>query len=186
MSPVKLEDAVVQAASRVQVPAQLNLLVVIDSSEASARAVRYLARFFGERRDARFCLTPLTPRLPATLLETGGAEEPEREHRIESELRQAQERWMADTVDSSADVVGLATTMLCRAGAPAEAISVCQTSPQDNQTLVDELLIVAREARCQTIVVGHFAHSWFSGMGGGHLAEHLVRAAKGLAVWVVD
>ena len=186
MSPVWQEDVVVQLPSTLQVPAALNLLVVIDSSEASARAVRYLAEFFARRQSTSFCLTPLTPKLPARLLETGGAEQPERERQLESRLHEAQERWMADAVDSSADVVGAATTMLRRAGAPAEAIRVCPLSAQDNRTLVDELLIVGSQAQCRTIVVGHFAHSWFSGIGGGHLAERLVRDAKGLAVWVID
>jgi nucleotide-binding universal stress UspA family protein len=186
MSPVTEEDVVVQPASRLQASVQLNLLVVIDPSEPSARAVRYLAEFFGGRKDTRYCLTPLTPKLPAKLLETGGAEQPQREKRIEVELREAQERWMADAVDGSVDIVEAATTTLRRAGAPAQAISVCQISPQDNRTLVDELLIVASQAQCRTIVVGHFAHSWFSGMGGGHLAERLVRDAKGFAVWVID
>jgi nucleotide-binding universal stress UspA family protein len=186
MSLARGEEVPVQPVLSRQAPAALNLLVVIDSSEASARAVQYLAEFFARRDGTSFCLTPITPKLPARLLETGGAEQPERERLLESRLRESQERWMADAVDSSTDVIGAATSILRAAGASAEAIRVSQMSPQDNRTLVDELLIVASQAECRTIVVGHFAHSWFSSMGGGHLAERLVRDAQGLAVWVVD
>jgi nucleotide-binding universal stress UspA family protein len=51
---------------------------------------------------------------------------------------------------------------------------------------VDEVLLLARDHACGTVVVGHRAHSWFRGLGGGHLAEQLVRSANGLAVWVID
>ena len=51
---------------------------------------------------------------------------------------------------------------------------------------IDEVLLLARDEACQTVVVGHRAHTWFRGLGGGHLAEQLVRTAKGLAVWVID
>jgi nucleotide-binding universal stress UspA family protein len=186
MNLVSDEEVLFHPSSTLQAPAALNLLVVIDSSEASARALQYLTEFFARRSDTLFCLTPLMPKLPARLLETGGAEQPHRERRIESRLHEAQERWMAESVESSEHVIGSATTMLHSAGAPAEAIRVCQMSPQDNRTLVDELLIVASQAQCRTIVVGHFAHSWFSELGGGHLADRLVRDAKGLAVWVID
>jgi nucleotide-binding universal stress UspA family protein len=48
------------------------------------------------------------------------------------------------------------------------------------------VLLLARERQCRTVVVGHSAHSWFRGLRGGHLAEQLVRSAKGFAVWVID
>ncbi len=48
------------------------------------------------------------------------------------------------------------------------------------------VLLMARNEGCRTVVVGHRAHTWFHGLGGGHLAEQLVRSAMGFAVWVID
>jgi nucleotide-binding universal stress UspA family protein len=167
-------------------PIRLDLLVVIDSSDASTRAVRYLGEFFARRRDVRFCLTYLTPKVPAALLESGGAEEPHEEEKIETALREDQEEWMTSAAAAAEDVIDGARATLQQAGVPAGAISTCQMSPLDNCSTAEELLLVARQQRCRTIVVGHSAHAWFSGAGGGHLAEHLVREARGFAVWVVD
>jgi len=167
-------------------PAQLDLFVVIDSSEASLRAVQYLADLFARRPHVHFCLMSLMPKVPAALLETGGAERPQDEAQIEANLRERQEDWMSSAAGPAEDVIGGARATLRRAGARAGAIRACQMSPLDNRTTVDEVLTVAEQQACRTIVVGHLAHSWFSGIGGGHLAEQLVRAADGRAVWVID
>ncbi len=58
------------------------------------------------------------------------------------------------------------------------------SEPRDaSRTIIDS----ARAKHCQTIVVGHEAHSWFRGLAGGsHLAEHIIRHGRGLSIWVVQ
>jgi nucleotide-binding universal stress UspA family protein len=85
-----------------------------------------------------------------------------------------------------AGVLRTARTMLQGAGVAAGDIHIGVSSPLDLRTTVDEVLLLARDHACGTVVVGHRAHSWFRGLGGGHLAEQLVRSANGLAVWVID
>jgi nucleotide-binding universal stress UspA family protein len=170
----------------VSLETEVRLLVVVDSTQPSKRVLDYLGKFFGTQSDVHFCLACLLPRLPAGLLETGGAEAPADEERVEAALRVDQDLWMASLDKPSQDVLASSVTRLCRAGVRRGAIDTCCTSPQDNRSVADEVLIVAQTHNCQTVVVGHAAHSWFRGMGGGHLAEHLVREAKGFAVWVID
>ena len=79
-----------------------------------------------------------------------------------------------------------ARTTLRRAGVMEEGIHTRVSAPLDAERTVDEVLFLARDEVCSTVVVGHRAHTWFRGLGGGHLAEQLVRRAKGLAVWVID
>jgi nucleotide-binding universal stress UspA family protein len=120
------------------------------------------------------------------LLESGGSETPEREELIESAVRVAQRHWTSG-IDKKADrVLRTAATMLQRASVVAASIHTCVSSPLDARTTVDEVLLLARDEACGTVVVGHRAHTWFRGLGGGHLAEQLVRSAKGFAVWVID
>lgn len=164
----------------------LCVLVVVDASEASTRVLRYIARILPHRSRVAVHLAYIAPRIPAELLESGGSEVPEREEQTEAELRSAQQGWIA-AVDTRLDaILDTARTALKRAGVPARRIYSCVSSPLDARTAADEVLLLARDEHCGTVVVGHRAHSWFRGLAGGHLAEQLVRSAKGLAVWVID
>jgi nucleotide-binding universal stress UspA family protein len=170
----------------VSVETALRLLVVVDSTRPSDRVLDYLAKFFAKQHDVQFCLACLLPRLPAQLLESGGAESPADEERVEAALRFDQDQWMASLDKSADDVLARSVTRLRRRGTRASAINTCCTSPLDNRSAADEVLVVAETHGCHTIVVGHTAHSWFRGSGDSHLAEHLVREARGFAVWVID
>jgi len=164
----------------------LRLLVVLDSTTASGRVLDYLCTFFARQRNVCFCLACLLPRVPAGLMESGGADAPLDEERVEAALRVEQDLWMASLDKTSGKVLGRSATRLHRAGIRSSAIDTCYTSPLDNRTTADEVLLIAEIHHCRTIVVGHGAHSWFRGLGGDHLAEQLVRQAKGFAVWVID
>lgn len=91
------------------------------------------------------------------------------------------------TLDStSQDVLSQSVARLQQAGIRRESISTCPSSPQDNRSAADEVLVIAETLACRTIVVGHTAHSWFRSLAGDQLAERLVRDAKGFAIWVID
>jgi len=53
-----------------------NLMVVVDESAATRRAVDYVTRMIGCQRGFHVYLLHLLPPLPAELLEFGGAEDP--------------------------------------------------------------------------------------------------------------
>jgi nucleotide-binding universal stress UspA family protein len=163
------------------------LLVVVDSTDASRRALQYVGRMLARRQRVSCHLAYIGSGLPPELLESGGSESPDREEQIEADLRLAQRRWAAASNKNANRILRAARTTLRRAGIAAARIHVCSPPPLDAGTPVHDVVVrLAREEACQTIVVGHQAHSWLRGLGGGHLAEQLVRQAKGLTVWVVD
>jgi nucleotide-binding universal stress UspA family protein len=164
----------------------LKLLIVIDASEASRRVLEYIGQMLGRRDRVEFDLAYIAPRMPAQFLESGGSELPERELEIESDLRAQQNQWMAINDTKPDRIFSRARAMLLRAGARPGRIHSCVSSPLDARTIADEVLVLARDQQCRTIVVGHRAHSWFRGLGRNRLAEQLVRTARGYAVWVVD
>jgi len=164
----------------------LRLLVVVDASEASTRVLRYVGTILRQHDRVSVHLAYIASRVPARLLESGGSELPEREEQIEADLRSAQRRWMAVADRTPDRILRAARTALQRAGVAAERIHSCVSSPLDARTVADEVLVLARDQQCTTVVVGHRAHSWVRGLGCGHLAEQLVRSAKGFAVWVID
>jgi nucleotide-binding universal stress UspA family protein len=164
---------------------ELRLLVVLDGSDESNRVLLYLGRVLAGRDRIAVHLAYIASGLPAELLETGGSEVPEREKQIETDLRLAQRRWIAaDTLPDR--ILHGARVTLKRAGVAATRIHSCISSPLDARTVADEVLLLAQDQRCDTVVVGHRARSWFGGFGGGQLAEQLLRRAAGVAVWVVN
>jgi hypothetical protein len=162
------------------------LLVVVDESQSSNRVLDYVGSLFAKQRNVHFWLTYLLPRLPAGLLESGGAESPAAEERVEASLRLEQERWMGTFDSTSQNVLSRSIARLRQAGIRRDFIDTCLSSPQDNRSAADEVLVIAETHACRTIVVGHMAHPWFRGRAGDQLAERLVRDAKGFAIWVID
>jgi nucleotide-binding universal stress UspA family protein len=165
---------------------RIRLLVVIDATEASRRVLQYISRILTGRDEVDICLAYLTAGLPPALLETGGAELPRREEQIEAHMRSDQRRWMAAGDKKAERILHGARATLLRGGIAESTIRTCVSSPLDARQAADEVLLLARDQQCRTVVVGHRAHTWFRGLGGGHLAEQLVRRAKGYAVWVID
>jgi nucleotide-binding universal stress UspA family protein len=164
----------------------LNVLVVVDATEPSRRALQYVGRVLADRDRVDYHLAYIAPHLPPALLESGGSELPEREEQIESDMRLEQRRWTAVADRKAAQVFRTARATLQQAGVAAACIHTCVSSPLDARKTVDAVLLMARDEACRTVVVGHRAHAWFHGFAGGHLAEQLVRSGKGLAVWVID
>ena len=160
--------------------------MLVDEDDASKRVLRYVARLASGGSPVEIRLAHLVPRLPPALLETGGAEQPEREERIEAELRAEQQASSAASRRAANRVLRAARLALERAGVRGDRIRTCLSSPLDDGSTVDTVLSLAHHAGCRTIVIGHRAHGRLQGLAGGHLAEQLIRKADGQAVWVID
>lgn len=159
--------------------------MVVDATAASRRAVEYVGRLLAACADVECRLAYLVPHLPPALLESGGSERPEREVQIEAELRHDQRRWTAEAQRKANRILRAARTTIEDSGVDAARIQTCTTSPLDAGPAAAEVLRLARSEGCRTVALGHRTHTWFRGLGGGDLAEHLARQAKGLAVWVI-
>lgn len=178
--------AVTKKSGRTRGISSIKLLVVVDATEASTRVLRYVGRLAAACDGPELHLAYIASHLPPELLETGGSAVPEREERLESNLRRKQRGWMAVADRKDWRVLRAAEATLLRAGVAAPRLFAYLSSPLDARTAADEVLVLARDHRCETVVVGHRAHSWLRGLGGGDLADQLVRRAKGYAVWVID
>ncbi len=160
-------------------------LVVIDESPGSKRALDYASRVIGGHRNFAITLLHLLPPLPPKLLEFGGAENPQKEQKLEAELRGDQQQWIRSAKKSAKTSLVSAVQQLHKAGVPREDIHFAFSDPSDRDAAT-AVLEQARGKRCHTIVIGHASHSWFRELAGGDLTEHLLRRGKGFAVWVVQ
>ena len=75
-------------------PNAKNILIAIDDSTASYRAVTYVGSIIGGREDFRICLLHASPPLPRELLEFGGSSDPQQEERAEARIHAEQARWL--------------------------------------------------------------------------------------------
>jgi nucleotide-binding universal stress UspA family protein len=162
------------------------LLLLVDASAASKRMVDYVAGIIGRRRNFHLYLLHLMPRMPAQLMETGGADTPKREAEVNAELHREQEQWIASKRTAARPVLDELVAILRKSRVSGRSIEIVFTDPLDAATLDRAVLGLAAERGCHTIALGHDSHSWFREMTGGHLTEHLLRHARGMTLWVVE
>src|SRR4029434_10580852 len=70
-----------------------HILIAIDDSEASYRAITYVGSIMRGGEGFRVCLLHALPSLPRELLEFGGSGDPQQEEREEMHLHTEQARW---------------------------------------------------------------------------------------------
>ena len=162
------------------------LLVVVDESSATKRALEYVGNLVGGRRGFGIVLLQLLQPMPPELLEFGGAERPKKEEKLGAELRRDQQTWIDSARNSAESNLDSAAEHLRRAGVFRRDIETSLSDPMMGRDAADTVLEHARTKRCHTVVIGHGAHSWFRELAGGDLAEHLIRQGKGVAMWVVQ
>lgn len=163
-----------------------HLLLLADESPASERMAAYVAATIGHHRNFYLHLLYLMPRLPAQLLETGGADTPEQEEKVNAELHRQQQEWINSRKAAAQPTLNELVHTMQKGGVSRQAIEIEFSEPNDAAFLDHAIPRLAAERDCHTIVIGHESHSWFREMTGGHLAEHLLRHTRATAIWVVQ
>ena len=162
------------------------LLVVVDNSLASMRAVAYVAQILGGRRGFRVCLAHTLPSPPARMMEFGGADGSQKDNWLEARLRASRALWVSAATRKASGSLDLAYADLRRAGFARGEIEVHFCYPSDRRDAPQEILTLARERGCHTIVVGRRSLSWLREFLHTNPADELVRLAKGFTTWVVE
>jgi nucleotide-binding universal stress UspA family protein len=168
-----------------QMNANRNILVAVDDSAASDRAVTYIAHMLGGMKAFTIVLFHVPASMPPQLLEFGGAENPAREQRAEAELSAAQAAFMADVERAAQPIFARAKTRLRDAHIADEAIQTALFLPPGEQSLDTSILEAARAHGCGTIVVGRAVSSWLGELFQGHVADKLLEHAGDLTLWIV-
>jgi hypothetical protein len=126
------------------------------------------------------------PPIPPELLEFGGAEDPETEHRLSVELKEAQARWVEETTRGAQPSLDCLSTELQGGGVPPSHITTACSVSIHQPNVVREVLDAAGIWQCGTIVVGRHAFSWMKDLSSSHIGEALVRKDHGWTIWIVE
>ena len=162
------------------------LLIALDDSDASKRAVKYVAKFVGRRKGFRICLVHVLRPLPPELLEHGGSEDPSKEESLQLELEAEQSRWIATAKKEAQKDLDQSAAILRKAGISARALQSLFCEPGEGPKTADVLLEMAKECRCRTVVVGRRSASWLHELFSQELSEELLRRGKGFCVWAIE
>ena len=145
------------------------VLVAVDDTEGSGRAVSYVADFLGGKDGYRIILFHVLPLPPEDMFPSAE----ERENWIADRERRARavlERYREVVVDSGFDS-GAVETMLCR---------------QEEDSLVDDILCRQGELGSCTVVVGRNSRSRSEEFLFGSVSSRIVREARNCSIWVVE
>jgi nucleotide-binding universal stress UspA family protein len=162
------------------------ILVAVDDSKASMRAVNYVANLIAGKRDFTICLLHVLGPLPPELMEFGGSEDPQREEELEKELKDKRGQWIERSKTKSLPVLKKAKSIFKKARLPAKAVDTEFWVDINSKGLAGDILDAGRLNKCNTVVVGRKSFSWLKEIFSHHVADELIRKARDLTVWVVE
>ena len=162
------------------------LLVALDEHSISTELVKYLGKIISGKKDLEVCLLHMLAPLPPELREFRGSEDAKLEE--QREMVVAGQRWTREAENAARPVFENAISILTRAGVPPNSIRRIVRQLVNHEDLTDDILKLAEENACQTIVVGRSSFPWFKETFHRHLAlaDKLVTKATGITIWVVE
>ena len=93
----------------------MRILVAVDESESSSRAVKYVGSLLRETKDTAVTLFHVLKPMPRELLEHGGSENPTAEAGLSQQLRREQDAWLRQEAESECPIlVQACETLQCR------------------------------------------------------------------------
>jgi nucleotide-binding universal stress UspA family protein len=161
------------------------ILVAIEDSEASMKAVAYVAEMVRGREAFHICLFHALPPMPPRLLEFGGTEDPQKEQTLRTELKSAQTEWIEKAKNAVQPSITRARAILQNHNVSQSQISTHFSHTIHKLDIVREILNAAKQSHCGTVVVGRHRFPWVKDLFHHHTGEGLVEQGQELSVWVV-
>lgn len=146
-----------------------HILIAVDETESSKRAVLYVADILGGIPGFRVTLLSVVPAPEVDFFENE-AERNEWIKKRQTEIERLLENYRQ---------------ILIQSGFPSEKINTI-TCIEGERSLVDIILDFQCELSCCTVVVGRHHHSKAEEFVFGSVSNQLIHSAKNCAVWVVE
>lgn len=164
---------------------QRSLLVAVDGSPAAEEAIRYVGTMMAGHPSVQVHVLHVLPPVPPRLREHGGAGSATEEDELGAKLKLDRDDWAQEQISHSQPLFEQAEFILAEAGLATSMLEEECRLPTDSEQLSEICVKAARNAGCNTIVVGRESFSWLGERWHQHLCHEIVRRGKGLTVWVV-
>ncbi len=154
------------------------LLVVVDESAATRKALQYVAEMAAGRPNFRVCLAHSLLPPPSQLVELRGAEK--------GRIQAYKSRWIEATEMTEQRALERANAILRQGGLARGAVEAHYCYLVDGSGATKEILKLAEMRKCDTVVIARKSLSWLGELIHGGPAEEFVRQGKGFTIWVVE
>ena len=160
------------------------LLIAMDNSEASQRAVDYVSVMIDGRSGYYVCVLHAIEPVPP--FEHAGAEDPRQEAILDARLQKKDAEWLEREKQAAQPRLEKAKSELLRAQVSEDAIATRFAPAANVDGLVTEILAAAEKERCDAIVVGRETFTGLDRIFRRHVADDLIRRAHGYTIWIVE
>lgn len=158
------------------------ILVAVDDSEQSVRAMHYVGSLLRDTQDVGVTLFHVLKPMPRELMEHGGSESPEIEDHLGAQLRKDQEDWVRTEGTIEYPILLKALEHLGQTGFPIDRVTLKFGHERD---IVDTIVDEARFGGYGTIVVTRQGTSGAKRLFGNGITDRLLREVSGVAIWVL-
>lgn len=156
-----------------------NILLAVDSSASSTKAVLYVANLLGNNRNISITLFHVLPPMPPDLLESGTLEG-------ETELKSERKHWEEAEHKIECKCFEPMIDTLKQAGFHKERIQTKHFVPLPGFDVAHAILEECELENYDTVVMGKRGMSRIERFLIGSVTDKVVRHAKGMAVWVIE
>ncbi len=160
-----------------------NLLIAVDDSNESVRAVQYVGTLLRDSRDVNVTLFHVLNPMPRELMEHGGSEDPETEHRLGEQLRKDQDEWVRAEGALEYPILVNALEQLGQTGFPLDHVTLKLGHERD---IADSILDEAKAGGYGTIVLSPHGPPGTKRLFSNRITDRLLRDLSGVVVWVLS
>ena len=158
------------------------ILIAVDDSDESARALQYVGALFRDIRDVNVTLFHVLNPMPRELMEHGGSENPEMEDHLGEQLRKDQEDWLRAESAIEYPILVIAMERLGQTGFPLDHVTLKLGHERD---IADRIMDEARAGGYGTVVVTRHGPAGTKRLFSSGIIDRLLRDLSGVAVWVL-
>jgi hypothetical protein len=162
------------------------ILIAVDDSKASEKAVAYVGRLVSKCTGIHLCLLHVLPAIPPGYLESGGPANTS-EGMLECQrLERVRDRWVQELRDNSQPLFDKLCGILTEAGVPGRLICTCFYAPHPGETVAEGILGSPCGEGFGTIALGRETFPWYLELFHHHVSDEVERRGRGRTIWIVE